>query len=438
MKRAPAEDIVKFLSFSGQSGEAAAAFERFTPRDWNRVVTWMEDAGLAFFFLQRLTDTGKSHLIPESVSSRLQRNFALNATRVDDLSERFRRINNRFDEVGVRYAVLKGFSLVPEFCPAAALRHQADIDYLIAPASLPVARRILIDAGYEPQQSVSAKEFIFVSPGAKPSRSDTQYSPQAGHAVELHTDVWDSEMHGVQQIPQCFTVDQARRQCWNDLAFFAPSNEDTFLLLVLHACRHLFTQWIRMSCLFEIGYFLNRRASDVDLWKALEQRVGDDPVVREFIVVIAELVAQLFAPPLPNLIQEWGVNVRPATRVWINNYARRWAFCELPVHHFSLFPRSKLVLLLQQQYRTQALATASSPAPAKRASLPGVGPFPKRKYLWLPIAGWYKRKRFVRRGIYYALAQARYLWEIPRWRRLNRNWASSPPDGYLPIAKKAG
>lgn len=437
MKRAPAEDIVRFLNFSGESSTAANAIEAFTPREWNRVQQWMGDAGLAFFFLRRLIDTKTTRLVPASVLSRLQRNFALNQTRVDDMSRSFRSINKRFDDAAVRYAVVKGFSLVPEFCPAAALRHQSDIDYLIDPQSLSAARRVLLDAGYVPQDSVSDKESIFVSPGAKPSRDHLQYSPEAGHAIELHTDVWDNEMHGLQWIPPLFSLDQARTRHWNGLTFSALSDEDAFLLQVLHACRHLFTQWIRMSCLFEIGYFLKRRASDQDLWSAVARRVQDNIIVREFAVIVVELVAQLFGAPVPQVIQDWAARIRPAARVWIENYARKWAFSELPVYELSLCPRSKLVLFLQQQYGAEPAGSAPDPhSPAKECPLSNVTQ-PARRTLWLPNSNWRKRKRLLRRGIYYTLAQARYLSEIPRWRWLNRATKSASAGGYLPISKKA-
>jgi hypothetical protein len=323
--------------------------------------------------------------------------------------------------MGVLHAVVKGFSLVPEFCPAAALRYQSDIDYLIEPQSLAPARRVLIDAGYNPKRPASSKEFIFVSPGARPSRDDSQYSSEAGHAIELHTDIWDNEIYRLPEIPQFLRADQARRQHWNDFVFFALSDADAFLLQVLHACHHMFTQFIRMSCLFEIGYFLNRRASDAELWSAVEQRVQGNAVVREFVVVVAELVAQLFAPPLPPLIQDWGAMIRPATRVWIENYGRSWAFCELPRYELASFPRSKLVFFLQRQYRAEAIVRSFGEQNlSKPAELVNTAQSTRRTPLWIPGNGWLTRKRFLQRGIYYALALARYVCEIPRWYWLNR------------------
>lgn len=425
VKQTPAEAIVAFLSFSDVSNGSLAAIEKFTHRQWNRVQLWLDDAGLAFYFLQRLKDKHSKTIVPPLVLARLERNFASNQARVGEMSVRFNAINRRFDDAGIRYAVVKGFSLVPEFCPCASFRYQADFDYLIADQSLSAARCVLIDAGYNPRDSRSGKEFIFVAPGAKPSRGDAQYSPQAPHAVELHTDIWDNEMHELQSIPKQFSVDQARRRCWNGFSFPAQTDEDAFLLLVLHACRHIFTQWIRVSNFFEIGCFLNRRWSDTDLWDKIEGRVGENVVMRDFVVIVAEFVTQLFDAPVPRLVQDWAARLRPQSRVWVEHYARDWALCELPAYQFCLFPRSKLVLFLQQQYQD----TSSRLKPRAKdshlsARLRRITSALRLKPSLLLSPEWRRRNLLLRRSVFYALAQVRYVCEIPRWRWLTR--ASAP------------
>ena len=83
-------------------------------------------------------------------------------------------------------------------------------------------------------------------------------------------------------------MERASTQQWNRYSFSALTNEDAFVLQVIHACHHFFTLWIRMSCLFEIAYFLNRRASDAELWGRVEERVGANGVLREFVVIVSE------------------------------------------------------------------------------------------------------------------------------------------------------
>jgi hypothetical protein len=435
VNRTPAEHVVEFLNVSNDCCERIDAIRKFSVRKWTHVLEWLDAAGLAFYFLRKLKDTNATDAVPTWVLSQLEQNFAANQARVEEMTRRFGLLNRKFNEAGIHYAVVKGFSLVPEFCPNALLRHQGDLDYLVEGEFPAEARRVLADAGYISKESRSSEEAIYVLPGGEPSRSAAQYSAHTPHAVELHLDIWDSGLHGVPSIANLFSVGRARTRHWNGLAFPGLTDEDAFLLQVVHACHHFFTLWIRMSCLFEIAYFLNRRSSDVELWNRIEERAGDNAVLREFVVIVSEMAAQLFAAPVPSIVQGWAASLRPASRVWIERYARYWAFCELPVYEFRLFPRSKLALFLRQQYQDTSGAqellheknTLSSSRLARIASS-----ITKKPSLSLDI-GWWKRQMLVQRTVFHALAGARYVCEIPRWRWLNR--ASTRPvslDGQVP------
>lgn len=421
MKPTPAERIVRFLSFSCDHRESVKAIEEISPRRWERLAQWLDDSGLAFYFLQKLKETNASGAIPAAVLRRLEQNFALNQLRMDDLAHRFHSINRKFEAAGIQYAVLKGFSLVPQFCPNPALRHQGDFDYLLEERSFPAARQILTDAGYVPKQSPSTMEAIFVTPGARPSRNGEQYSPTAPHAVELHTDVWYGDFNRLPSVPKLFFVDGAIAHQWNGSKFPALNDPDAFLLQVLHASQDLFTLWIKMSCLFEIGYFLNRRSYDEHLWMAIERRVGENRTLREFVVIITELASKLFGSPVPPLMQSWATTIRRGSRIWIDNYARRWALSELPAYQFSVFPTAKLVLFLHQQFRDRApvgqdlIRKRLLPARVSRM----VSSVRNNPRLLFDLA-WWRRHLVIRRSIFHILAGLRYLCEVPRWRWLNR------------------
>ncbi len=429
VKRGVANSIVEFLSFSGH-GDSIPALKGVSHRDWERALLWLDDTGLAFYFLQKLKDTNSADVIPIALLSRLETNFAANQGRVENMSRRFDALNRSLDRAGVGYAVLKGVSLVPQFCPYAPLRHQSDFDYLVDAQSLPLAQRVLVEAGYTPKDSFSSQEFIFVLPTAKaPSRGGSQYSADAPHAVELHLDVWDGGRNRLPALPNLFMVERAETHEWNGLTFPALTDEDAFLQQVVHACQHLFSQWIRMSGFFEIGYFLKRRAHDTALWNRIEQRVGDSQMLREFVVLVCELAARLFASPPPPLVQVWGAKIRPRPRVWIEKYARLYAFCDVPAYQFALFPRSKLVLFLHSQYETDTTAR-------KTFDLKGVLPLSRLSRIASSIrrnpslvlnADYWKHQLVVRRTLFHALAGLRYLCEIPRWLWLTRARVRSAP-----------
>jgi hypothetical protein len=422
VKRLPAEDIVAFMSFSGDSRDCIKAVEGLSSREWTKILQWLDGSGLALYFLHKLKETNSTDAIPAWVLSYLTQNFANNQNRVEAMSRQFAFLNRKLDETSVQYVVIKGFSLVPEFCPDATLRHQGDLDYLVEGDFPADARRVLDEAGYFAKESCSTKEAVYVIPGGEPSLSPSQYSPRTPHAVELHLDIWDSGMHGVPAISNLFSVRRGKAQHWSGLTFPALAVEDAFLLLVVHACHHLFTLWMRMSCLYEIAYFLNRRSGDEELWSRIEERAADNMELREFVVIVSELATRLFASPLPPLLQRWGSGTRPAVRTWIAHYSRHWAFCELPVYEFRFFPRSKLALFLRQQYQ----GVLSGPISPKQNHAP---PSSRLARIFLAIrkepslalnADWWKRQMLVRRGVFHALAGARYLCEIPRWLWLNR------------------
>jgi hypothetical protein len=423
MKQTEPETIVQFLSFSiDHCGQHLNAIERFSPHRWERILQWLDDAGLAFYFFQKIKGVQATDAIPDSILGRLQKNLEANQLRVEDMSHRFAGINKKFHDAGIRYAAVKGFSLVPEFCQHAALRHQGDFDYLVDDTSLPAACRVLLEAGYISKDSPSSVEKIFVVPEGKPSRSAEQYSPRAPHAVELHTDMWDGERHHLPQIPNLFFLDRAVSKHWNGLTFPALCDEDAFVLQILHACQHLFTLWIRMSNLFEIGYFLNRRADDAEFWNRAAQRI-ESPTLREFVVIVAELVSKLFTAPLPLCIQAWAEKIRPASRVWIEHYARRCAFSQLPGYQFSLFPTVKCVLFLHQQFREDASVGKSV---MRKRLLPSsrilrmASSLKKDPSLALTPT-WWGHHMLIRRSIFHLLSGFRYLLEVPRWRWRNRN-----------------
>jgi hypothetical protein len=423
MKPKLAEAIVGFLSFSGEACDQVPQLRKFNDRDWNRTLGWLDDTGLALYFLRKLKDTGVAGMVPAVVMSGLEKRFTANQGRVGHMARQFAFLNARFRERGVRYAVVKGLSLVPQYCPDARLRHQSDFDYLVDDESLPMAQRVLEEAGYVLRPSYSSLEFKFLMPsmGTAPANEE-QYEAQAPYAVELHLDILDSDPYKVPLRRRLFLLDNTKTYQWDGSAFPVLPEEDAFLVQVLHAWSHLYAYWIRMSWLWEIGYFLTRRSSDSSLWSRIEQRVGESTVLREFVVVVIELVAKLFAAPLPPTVRVWGEKIRPASRVWIENYARKWVFGEVPAYQFRLFPRAKLVLFLQQQYVGDEKAQKGFVLRRMFACtrLSGVARTMRDEPAAALKVGWWRRHRLGWRAVFHALAGFRYLCEIPRWRWLNR------------------
>jgi Uncharacterised nucleotidyltransferase len=415
------EAVADFLSFSGSTSDSLNELKGFAPRAWRRTLTWLHDAGLALYFLQKLKDANAPDLLPRSALSRLEENLAANRRRVTFMSRQFDSINQKLESAGVKYVAVKGFSLVPRFCPDASLRHQSDFDYLVDRQSLTGAQQVLMDAGYLLDKH-TANEFVFLMPSAgPPPAADEQYEAHAPYAVELRLAFWDFDSHGVFLAEPKFSVHNTQTHRWQGLVFRALPDEDAFLLQVIHAFNHLLTGWVRMSWLYEIGYFLNQQALDTVLWGRIERRVESDPLLREMVAVVTELSAQFFGAPLPSNFAIWTENLRPTVRIWIQNYARTWAF-KNQLGQVSLFSVDKLVIFLHQEYLPDAAA---------RRHLIRMRLFPLEQFFRRaqsitnpfstnPRGRAQQFKRAIVRLLFHVTGGLRYLWEVPYWRRLNK------------------
>ena len=420
MKRALPEAVVEFLGFSHEGCAKVDALRGFTLPEWNNCLRWLHDAGIALYFLHRLKSTSNSAIVPKSVVHSLEHCFQANRRRTSYLADRFRAINQQFEETGVRYAVVKGFSLVPQFCPEMELRLLSDLDYLVDPESLPAAREVIERAGYLFRSSTPT-HFAFINrQTTKRPEPHEQYDAGTPHAVELHLSLWETETYGSSLAEPKFLTGEVENQTWQGCLFPALAEEDVFLLQCIHAFGHILTYWIRMSWLYEISYFLNRQATDEVFWVRVKNRVGSDPVLREVIALVVALATQFFSAPVPPLIADWIGEIRPAVRVWIEHYARTWAFGKN--HHggeFVFFPTAKLVLFLHQQYtpdkdpifpKRLVPLGGFSRLLSKRDSVPQT----------VPGSGLPSRRHLLRKTLFHVGSGVRYVWEVPRWHRLNR------------------
>jgi len=422
VKRTVAEAVVNFLSFSGKTSAHVGELAGFRDREWKQGVSWLHDAGLALYLLQKLKQGNVPDIFPTATLSRLEENLAANRRRVVYMASQFEFLNQKLSAGGVRYAAVKGFSLVPQFCPDASLRHQSDFDYLVDHRSLPLAQTVLEEAGYFLSKH-KTNEFVFLMPSrAIPPPDDEQYEAHAPHAVELRVAFWDSDFHGVILTGPRFSVDNTKTQRWQDSVFPALPEEDAFLLQVIHAFNHVLTGGVRMAWLYEIGYFLSQRSTDELLWQRVERRIGENALLREIVIVVTDLSAHFFKAPLPTTSITWAQKLDPAVRIWIKNYARTWVFAKNRVDQLGLFSAAKVVLFLHQQYLPDASVRRHQ---MRIRLLPLEQLFQRAGSITgksSANAGGRRRqlKHALIRFLFHVTAGVRYLWEVPRWRRLNK------------------
>lgn len=422
MKRSLAEAVVDFLGFHNEAGRPLAAFRQFNSRKWQACLAWLHDAGLALYFLKKLKDHSATCVLPEWVLQNLEQSLEANRQRSAVMVEQFRIINHALDESGARYAVVKGFSLVPEFCPDIQLRPLSDLDYLVEPGSVTAAQRAIERNGYW-LKGRSATEIKFLpSSACASSPNQDQYSAEATHAVELHLALWDAGARGLSMAEPTLSDSKIEIQTYDGSSFPVLSLENVFILQVVHSFHHILSYWLRMSCIYEIGYFLNRRENDDWLWSRVEDRHGRDPVMREVVAFLVELSARFFAANRPAVIVGWTQEMRPSVRMWIEQYAKTWIYGNNHPGVLNLFSPAKLAMFLHEQYVAQGSDLVRSRLFAARG-LTRLAQEAKTRPAVLLNSNWRRNRMLTRKAIFHLGAGLRYLWEARRWRRMNRAMA---------------
>jgi hypothetical protein len=420
MARSLAEDIVRFLSFGDKTTFEPCQLRTGSAREWKSTMTWLDQSGLALYFLQRLQATHACSHLPTVVLLQLEQRLHDNELRVARLKEMFGTINRRFEDAGVQYAVMKGFSLVPEYCVDPSFRSQSDLDYLIAKDSIDGAQRVLIEQGFVLKEQ-SGEELSFWIPAAEPTKWTQQYSPNGPWMVELHLSLWDQSLLRVPlRLPEPPFM-HLRMQQWSGLRFPCLPRHLMFAAQILHALKHVLDGWVRLSWLFEINYFLRHEGTDSSFWRPSDPPVAEETSLAEFSALISCLAVALFEAPLPSAIRAYGSHLCPSTQIWLRDYARGWLFEKVPRYELSFFSPAKLALFLREQY-------ASGPHADVDINIRSLFPWRRFKHLLegrgpgtttMQAVG-YKCRWLAVHLIYHAGANLRYAWELPRWRYRTR------------------
>jgi Uncharacterised nucleotidyltransferase len=397
-------------------------------RDWRRTLLWLDRAGLTLYLLRRLQSLKATDVLPPSILRRLENNLAQNRRRLDHMVNQFATINERFYRAGVNFAVIKGFSLAPEFCPDVSLRNPCDLDYLVDRQSLPLARRVLEEAGYC-RQRVSDIEVQFRKLSSRiPTRSDDSYSVETEPLVELHLGFWDQKSTGVALAEPQFRLNDTVNHEWQGLRFPVLKKEDAFILQIMHVFEHVLAGWVKLCWLLEIGYFMTAQSSDDMFWDRVDVRMHEVPLLDEFGAIVMELAGTLFAPTKPPRVVCWARSLSAAAGFWVELYGRTWVMEDHPFD-VGLFASTKLCIFLQWEFMPDRLVQREV---TRRRLFPWKSPEQAAPRDHKTTVGFLRaiglQSQFViRRLIFHLGSDLRFLWELRRWRELNRRAKVNPP-----------
>ena len=340
--------IVESLRVSGPGEESLARFGAFTERDWKETLPWLDESGLGLYLLNRLSETDKLPALPTSIQARLQEDLEANCRRVAAMREEFRSLLRALTAGGVDFLVLKGFALVPDFCPDATLRTQYDYDFLVHPNSESAAHLALQAQGYSRKDQNPGfqkdTESLYTAEPLSAAQDDSGfYSINIPRAVELHGSLWESNREMISLDMPTSALDCKRPSNWRGLRFPVLAEHDALILQSSHAFQHILNYWCRPSCFLEIAHFLEKRRFDAAFWEQLRLRVEAHKHLPQVMGLVFSMAELLFKAPLPPEAADWTTATLPhMLSSWVERHGRGWALTR--------FPGSKLSLLVHREF----------------------------------------------------------------------------------------
>jgi hypothetical protein len=373
-------------------------------KEWQRLLHWLDISGLALYFLDRMVELNKCDVLPRWVLARLQQNLQDNRARMNGMIAESVAIQEDFQRSGLVYATLKGLSLFPESVPKLELRHQFDLDFLVAERSIQEARKILECHGYR-LYAVSGRSWEFKKNETPRVSIKDLYKDLPGRSVELHV---EAEISGSPRL-----LERVAERGFYGIIMPVLSPVDLLLGQGMHAYKHICSEFSRTAHLLEFRRHVLLRREDESFWAELQARAGEDPRTYLGLGVVTLLITQVMGDFAPAKLTSWTVRRLPLpARLWVKLYGRRVSF--------ESFPGSKLYLLLQREL-------ASAGIPAKRSLSQSL--LPRRlppsvirpsadETLGTRIRRYRMQLHFILLRLRFHLVEGlRYTWESYRWRK---------------------
>jgi len=397
---------------------------RFSARQWQHNFSWLDASGAALYFLDRLRALEADDAIPDSVLAQLEQRHADNEQRTSFLIEEFARINAAFRNAGMEYANLKGFTLVPGYCPDPSLRCQMDFDFLMSERQAQQCQDLLRSLGYSLMASNTQVMEFKSHAGSVPHVKDL-YKAKPQHSVEVHLcdDSRFEFQSSLLESSVAVTVDGA--------PYPALAPEDMFLSQASHIFRHIRSEWTRVSWLLELRHFVLFRREDAAFWREVQARAAIAPGAAVAIGAALMLTEKAFGNFVPDELRDWTVATLPVPVArWITRFGDEVLLAD--------FPGSKLYLILERELDDsqqtsskirRRLLPLRGPARVTAAAAVGVGErFKALRFQW---------RYFFFRLRFHAAQTPRYLWEAWRWNGLSHS-SSGTDEQLLQAAPPAG
>ena len=372
--------------------------------EWRMLLTWLDISGLALYFLDRIVELQLGDRLPSTVIGRLKQNLIDNTRRTDGMIAESVAIQREFQEARLDYAALKGFSLFPSAVPKLELRHQLDLDFLVAEMSIHEARRILERRGYR-LYAISGKSWEFKKNEIPNFSLKDLYKDLPSRTVELHL-ATNTKDH-----PS--PLQRIRHQEFHGISMPVLSPVDLFLGHGLHVYKDICSEFSRTAHLLEFRRHVLANRDNDNFWNELQSMAEGNPRASLGLGVITQLITHIMGDFAPDAFTNWTVRRLPqSVQLWVELYGRRTVLRKLP--------GNKLYLILQKELES---AHVSAKRSLRQALLPQrLPPAIIKAATNETLSGRVRRYRvqlhFILFRLRFHLVEGvRYTWESYRWRR---------------------
>jgi Uncharacterised nucleotidyltransferase len=392
------------LTFLDPLPQQCLQLQNLSKSQWRHLLRWLDYSGLALYFFDRIAELQLGDLLPEPVFARLQQNLSDNTKRTHSMIAESMAIQQKFQAMSLRYAVLKGLSFWPSSVSKPELRSQFDLDFLAAEKDVQAARNALERQGYR-LYATNGRSWEFKRNEFPGISRKQMYKDTGSWAVELHVEPRASS-----------SSSQLERLEWRDLRGFRMPvlpPIDLFLGQGLHVYKHICSEFSRAAHLLEFRRHVVFHRDDPSFWNALQSKALENPRSSLGLGVVTFLITQVLGEFAPESLTNWTVDRLPrSVKLWVKRYGHQTMLAS--------FPGSKLYLLLQQEIEASGLSSKRSvrqslipsglPPPVIRAS--------PNETLSIRVGRHRMQLRLILGRLRFHLVEgARFVWESHRWRR---------------------
>jgi len=252
---------------------------------WKALLSLAERHGVQPILAQSLLSLGEQ--VPTEALIALKQSYQANLHKALFLSSEFVRIADRLSQAGIEFIPYKGLALAETFYGDIALRQSGDIDLLIHATDLKRIRKAIGELGYTPHVKLSEdEEEAYLKSGYECAFDGTagRNLLEVQWAIQPHFYAVDLDFEGL------FRRAQPVRVAGSEVKSLLT--EDLFLVLALHAAKHV---WGRLIWLCDLARISRLPTLN---WKWIGEQAQELGVARILRVTLL-LSQKLLGSPSP-------------------------------------------------------------------------------------------------------------------------------------------